>query len=80
MRALVLSCLLAFGTVRVAIADTKETAEDFMAIHQIEIVFHDAVTTNNLQPNGGFLTNRNRCGFHRKCRSHEPIRPKEIAQ
>ena len=48
MRALVLSCLLAFGIVRVAIADTEENAEDFMAIHKIEIAFHEAGTTKNL--------------------------------
>ena len=48
MRALVLSCLLAFGIVRVAIADTKENAEDFMAIHKIEIAFHEAGTTTKL--------------------------------
>jgi len=48
MRALVLSCLLAFGIVRVAIADTEENAEDFMAMHNIEIAFHEAGTTKNL--------------------------------
>jgi len=48
MRALVLSCLLAFGIVRVAIADTEENAEDFMAMHEIEIAFHEAGTTKNL--------------------------------
>lgn len=48
MRALVLSCLLAFGIVHVAIADTEENAEDFMAMHNIEITFHEAGTTKNL--------------------------------
>lgn len=48
MRALILSSLLAFGIVRVAIAGTEENAEDFMAMHEIEIVFHDAGTTKNL--------------------------------
>ena len=48
MRALILSCLLAFGIVRVAIADTEENAEEFMAMHNIEITFHEAGTTKNL--------------------------------
>jgi len=48
MRALVLSGLLAFGIVGVAIADTEENAEDFMAMHEIEIAFHQAGTTKNL--------------------------------
>jgi uncharacterized protein (TIGR02246 family) len=48
MRALVLSFLLAFGIIDVAIADTEENAEDFMAMHQIEIAWHDAQTTKNL--------------------------------
>jgi hypothetical protein len=48
MRVLVLSCLLAFGIVRVAIAGTEENAEDFMAMHKIEIAFHEAGTTKNL--------------------------------
>ncbi len=48
MRALALSCLMAFGIARVAIAGTEENAEDFMAMHEIEIAFHDAGTTKNL--------------------------------
>lgn len=48
MRALILSCHLAFGIVPVAIAATTENAEDFMAIHKIEIAFHEAGTTKNL--------------------------------
>ena len=48
MRALILSCLLAFGIVRVAIADTEENAEEFMAMHNIEITFHEAGTTKDL--------------------------------
>jgi hypothetical protein len=32
----------------VAIAETEEDAEDFMQIHNIEIVLHEAGTTKNL--------------------------------
>ena len=58
MRALVLSCLLAFGIVRVAIADTEENAEDFMAMHKVEIAFHEAGTKKKVEPNAVSLQRR----------------------
>jgi uncharacterized protein (TIGR02246 family) len=47
-RALVIAAVLAFCVSSLAIAETEENAEDFMQIHKIEIVFHQAGTTKNL--------------------------------
>jgi hypothetical protein len=45
---LIISATLALCLSGVAIAGTEEDAEDFMQIHNIEIVFHEAGTTKNL--------------------------------
>ena len=47
-RALIISAILALCLPGVAIAGTEEDADDFMQIHNIEIVFHQAGTTKNL--------------------------------
>jgi ketosteroid isomerase-like protein len=47
-RALMISAMLAFCLTGGAIAATEENADDFMQIHQIEILFHQAGTTKNL--------------------------------
>jgi hypothetical protein len=47
-RALMISAMVAFCVTGAAIADTEENADDFMQIHKIEIVFHQAGTTKNL--------------------------------
>jgi SnoaL-like domain len=47
-RALIISAMLAFCVIGRAMAVTEENADDFMQIHQIEIVFHQAGTTKNL--------------------------------
>ena len=44
--ALTATIALSFGVVPAAA--TEENAEDFMAIHKIEIIFHEAGTTKNL--------------------------------
>ena len=45
---LTVSTMLAFCLTGMAIAGTEEDADDFMQIHNIEIVFHQAGTTKNL--------------------------------
>jgi len=45
---LIISAILALCLSGVAIGATEEDAEDFMQIHNIEIVFHEAGTTKNL--------------------------------
>jgi len=47
-RALMISAMLAFCLTGGAMAATEENADDFMQIHQIEILFHQAGTTKNL--------------------------------
>jgi SnoaL-like domain len=47
-RALMISAMLAFCLTGGAIAATEENADDFMQIHQIEILFHQAGTTKSL--------------------------------
>lgn len=47
-RAVMISAMVAFCVTGAAIADTEENADDFMQIHKIEIVFHQAGTTKNL--------------------------------
>jgi len=47
-RALIISAMLAFCLSGGAMAATEENADDFMQIHQIEILFHQAGTTKNL--------------------------------
>jgi hypothetical protein len=46
--ALMISAMLAFCLTNGGMAATQENAEDFMQIHQIEIMFHKAGTTKNL--------------------------------
>src|SRR5580692_6175807 len=48
MKRTLMIAILAFCLSSPAIADTEENAEDFMGIHKIEIVFHEAGTTKNL--------------------------------
>ena len=47
-RVLMILAVIAFCLTGVAIADTEENADDFMQIHMIEIAFHQAGTTKNL--------------------------------
>ena len=47
-RALMVSAMLALCFAGRAVAATEENADDFMQIHQIEITFHKAGTTKNL--------------------------------
>ena len=47
-RVLKTSAILALCLTSGAIAGTEENAEDFMQIHKIEIMFHEAGTTKNL--------------------------------
>ena len=47
-RILMISGIVALCVGGAAMADTEENAEDFMAIHKIEIEFHRAGTTKNL--------------------------------
>jgi SnoaL-like domain len=47
-RALIMSAMIGFCLTGGAIADTEEDADDFMQIHKIEITFHEAGTTKNL--------------------------------
>ena len=47
-RAFMTLAILAFCLADGAMAATEENAEDFMQIHQIEITFHQAGTTKNL--------------------------------
>ena len=47
-RALMISAMLAFCLTGRGMAVAEENADDFMQIHQIEIVFHQAATTKNL--------------------------------
>ena len=47
-RALMISAMLAFCFTGGARAVTEENADDFMQIHKIEIVFHQAGTTKDL--------------------------------
>lgn len=47
-RALLISAAFAFCLSGLAIADPGENADDFMQIHMIEIAFHEAGTTKNL--------------------------------
>jgi ketosteroid isomerase-like protein len=47
-RVLNISAVLALGLTAAAIAGTEENADDFMQIHKIEIEFHQAGTTKNL--------------------------------
>jgi hypothetical protein len=48
-RALVIAAIVAFCvSSSAAIAGTEENAEDFMQVHKIEITFHQAGTTKNL--------------------------------
>jgi hypothetical protein len=48
MKRTLMIAILAFCLSSPAIADTEENAEDFMQMHKIEIVFHQAGTTKNL--------------------------------
>src|ERR1700733_12242876 len=48
MKRTLMIAMLAFCLSSPAIADTEENAEDFMQMHKIEIVFHQAGTTKNL--------------------------------
>jgi len=45
---LLISAILSLCLTGVAIAGAEEDAEDFMQMHNIEIVFHQAATTKNL--------------------------------
>ena len=45
---LTISAILSLCLTGVAIAGTEEDAEDFMQMHNIEIVFHQAATTKNV--------------------------------
>ena len=45
---LVLPAIIAIAFSLASQAATEENAEDFMGIHKIEIVFHEAGTTKNL--------------------------------
>jgi hypothetical protein len=47
-RTLMIAAMLVFCLAGGAMADTEENAEDFMQIHKIEIAFHQAGTTKNL--------------------------------
>jgi hypothetical protein len=47
-RTLMLAAIAAVCMTGTALADTEENAEDFMGIHKIEIEFHRAGTTKNL--------------------------------
>jgi uncharacterized protein (TIGR02246 family) len=47
-RALMITSMLAFCLASRGMAATEESAEDFMQIHEIEITFHQAGTTKNL--------------------------------
>lgn len=47
--ALNISAIFALCLTGVAIAGTEEDAEDFMQMHKIEIVFHQAATAKNLE-------------------------------
>src|ERR1700758_32986 len=47
-RALMISAMLALCFAGRSVAATEENADDFMQIHQIEIAFHQAGTTKNL--------------------------------
>jgi hypothetical protein len=47
-RALIISAILAFCATGGAMAGTDENADDFMQIHKIEIAFHEAGSTKNL--------------------------------
>ena len=47
-RALMISAMLAFCATGWAMAGTDENADDFMQIHKIEIAFHEAGSTKNL--------------------------------
>jgi len=47
-RALTTAVILALCLTGGAIAGTEENAEDFMQIHKVEIMFHEAGTTKNL--------------------------------
>src|SRR6476619_2358676 len=47
-RALMITTMLAFCLAGRGMAATEENAEDFMQIHEIEITFHQAGTTKNL--------------------------------
>lgn len=47
-RALMISAMLVFCLTGRGMAVAEENADDFMQIHQIEIVFHQAGTTKNL--------------------------------
>jgi ketosteroid isomerase-like protein len=46
--ALIISAILAFCATGVAKAGADENADDFMQIHKIEIAFHEAGSTKNL--------------------------------
>ena len=46
--ALIISAMLAFCATGAATAGADENADDFMQIHKIEIVFHEAGSTKNL--------------------------------
>jgi hypothetical protein len=47
-RAPMISAMLAFCATGGAIGGTDENADDFMQIHKIEIAFHEAGSTKNL--------------------------------
>lgn len=47
-RALMISAMFTFCLAGVAISATEENPEDFMQMHQIEIAFHQAGTTKDL--------------------------------
>src|SRR5260370_28126235 len=47
-RALMIAAMAAFCLSSPAFAETEENAEDFMQIHKIEITFHQACTSKNL--------------------------------
>jgi hypothetical protein len=45
---LVLAAMAGLSTAIIAGATTEENAEDFMQLHKVEIAFHEAGTTKNL--------------------------------
>ncbi len=47
-RALMISAMLALCLTTRAVAETEENPDDFMQMHRIEIAFHQAGTTKNL--------------------------------
>ena len=56
-RTLMTSTMLVFFLAYGAVANAEENAEDFMLIHKIEIAFHQAGTTKNLDLMLSLFTN-----------------------